>query len=119
MRGFHVTPSQNPKRRTIFEEPQYTDDGDFPMVNRTSELVRKNPAAPTWSELPREDDLARYDQQLPTHTEEPMEGVDSEVAEVAEVLSYLNNDPDDLFDDIHFEVDMNVDGTGKCDQDQC
>ena len=110
-RGYHVAPSQNPKRRTIFEEPQYTDNGDFPMVNRTYELVRKNLVAPMWSELPLEDDLPRHDQQLPTHTEESMEA--DGCPEMAEALSYLKDDPDDLFGDAHLEMDMDVDSTGK------
>jgi len=109
-RGYHITPSQNPKRRTIFEEPQYTDDSEYPMVNRTYELVRNNLVAPTWSELRLEDHPARHDQQLPIHTGETVESNDSEMAEV---LSYLKDDPDDLFDDAHFEMDMNEGSTGK------
>lgn len=109
-RGYHITPSQNPKRRTIFEEPLYTNDGDFPMVNRTSELVRKNLVAPMWSELSVEDDLARHGQQFPTHTEEAMEVVDSKKVEVR---NDLKDDRDILLDDEHCEMDMNIDSTGR------
>lgn len=79
------------------------------MVNRTYELVRKNLVAPTWSELPFEDDLACHGQQLPTNTEETMEAVDSEMTEL------LNDDANDpLFDDMeHFDMDINVDSTGR------
>ena len=103
-RGYVIAPSQNPKRRTIFEEPEYTNDGDYPMVTRTYELVRKNVVAPMWSELHVEDD-----QQLPMRTGEPMEANNTETAEM---LSYLKDDPDDLFDDMDFEMHMNEDSTG-------
>lgn len=82
------------------------------MVNRTYELVRKNLVAPTWSELPFEGDIACHGQQLPTNTEETMEAVDSEMTELLNDLKDDANDP--LFDDIeHFDMDMNVDGTGR------
>jgi hypothetical protein len=106
-RGYHITASQNPKRRTIFEEPQYTDDGDFPMVTRTSELVRKNLVGPLWRELSLERDIVHHDRQPSTQTEDPMDEVDSEMAEV---LSYLKTDSDDLFDDILVAM---ADGTGE------
>jgi hypothetical protein len=109
-RGYHITSSQNPKRRTIFEEPQYTDDGYYPMVNRTYELVRKNAVAPMWSRLQPEDDPARHGQQLPMNTGEAMEANEFEMAEV---LDYLKDSPDDPFDDMHFEMDTNEDGTSK------
>lgn len=109
-RGYHITPSQNPKRRTIFELPQYTDNGNFSIVNRTNELVQKNMVAPIWSDLPFENDLASHDQQLPTRLEEPTEAVDSEMAEV---LSYLLDDADDVFSDANLDMDMNEDGAGK------
>ena len=103
-RGYVITPSQNPKRRVIFEEPQYTDNCEYPMVNRTYELVRKNPVAPMWSELHLGDD-----QQLPMCTGEPMEPSGSEMAEG---LNYLQ-DLDSLFDDMDVEMRMNEDNTGK------
>lgn len=103
-RGYVITPSQDPKRRTIFEEPEYTDDGDFPMVTRTYELVRKNVVAPMWSEVHFEDD-----QQLPMRTGEPMEANNPETAEV---LGYLKDDLDDLFDDMDFGMDMNEGSMG-------
>lgn len=109
-RGYHITPSQNPKRRTIFEAPQYTDNGNFSIVNRTYELVQKNVVPPTWSALPLENDLASHDQQLPAHSEEPTELFDSEMAEVA---SYLLDEADDLFFGANFDVDMNEDGASK------
>ena len=96
-RGYVIRPSQNPKRRTIFEEPQYTDDGDYPMVNRTYELVRKKTVGPMWSELHPEND-----QQLPMHTGEPIEPIEANGTEMAAVFSYVD-----------FEMDMNEDGTGK------
>ena len=80
------------------------------MVTRTYELVRKNVVAPTWSELPFEDDLARHShQQLPTDTEETMEAVDSEMAEV---VNDLKDDADDPIDEESAMI-MNVDSTRR------
>lgn len=103
-RGYVVTPSQNPKRRVVFEEPQYTDNCEYPMVNRTYELVRQNPVAPMWSELHLGDD-----QRLPMCTGEPMEASGSEIADG---FSYLK-DLDYLFDDVDVEMGTNEDNTSK------
>ena len=103
-RGYLITPSQNPKRRVVFEEPQYTDNSEYPMVNRTYELVRQNLVAPMWSEPHLGDD-----QQLPMCTGEPMEASGSEMADG---FSYLK-DLDSLFDDEDVEMGMNEDNTGK------
>ncbi len=100
-RGYNIAPSQTPKGRTKFEESRYSDVGEYPMVNRTRERIRKNWVAPMRSELHLEDD-----QQLPMRMGEPME------ASGSDMLDYLN-DLDDLFSDKDVEMDMNEDNMGK------
>ena len=103
-RFWGISPSREPKNKTKYEESRYTDGGEYPMVNRTHERLRKNQVAPIWSKPHPEDGpiWSKLHLEDDRQLREPMETSDFEM------LNYLE---DDLFGDV--EMGMNEDNTGK------